>query len=331
MANNCLRFLYKNMHKKKKYYIVGPYPPPYGGVSVFIYRYSKLLEKQGIDVLNMDFHKCGIFKKILFLLNVLMNPSDVTYHINSIHFSLLIAIILRIFPCKTIFYAHSSTGMEQQSGLRNRVFSKFLKRTDECIFVANHILGKYQTSGYELPKNTIIKNPFIPPPFEEEASIWNSYDTNVRSFIDKRSPLIIANAYRITLYNTIDLYGIDMCVELTRNLTKKFPNMGFLFTLAEIGNPQYFSEINRRIIEYGIKLNFLFLTGQKEIWPIFNKCQLMIRPTYSDGNSVSLSEALFFGCKAIASDVCLRPEGTILFRNRDISDLLEKVERCLGT
>ena len=69
---------------------------------------------------------------------------------------------------------------------------------------------------------------------------------------------------------------------------------------------------------------FYFMTGQKEIWPLFKKTDLMIRPTYSDGYGISIAESLYFGCPAIASNVCLRPKGTILFKNRDLDDLATK-------
>ncbi len=59
------------------------------------------------------------------------------------------------------------------------------------------------------------------------------------------------------------------------------------------------------------------------------KSHVFLRPTNTDGDANSLREALFFRVPSVASDVCPRPEGTILFRNRDISDLTAKVEELL--
>ncbi|MDF9507906.1 glycosyltransferase, partial [Bacillus cereus] len=72
-----------------------------------------------------------------------------------------------------------------------------------------------------------------------------------------------------------------------------------------------------------------FLTGQKELWPLFKKSDIMIRPTYSDAYGISIEEAIYFNCRAIASNVCNRPEGTILFENRNINDLVFNIERCI--
>ena len=79
-----------------------------------------------------------------------------------------------------------------------------------------------------------------------------------------------------------------------------------------------------KIEELGVKNNFYFLTGQRELWPLFKKVNLMVRPTSSDGFGISISEALFFSCPAIASNVCERPTGTIIFENRNLNDLTEK-------
>ncbi len=315
---------------RKKVYIIGPYPPPYGGVSVYIYRYTKLLREMGFKVKNIDFYKFSNFKKLWFLFSLVFNPDNITYHVNSIHFSINLAFLLRIFPCEISYYAHSSLGLEELSGIRKKAFSLFLKRTDECVFVGELVKRDYQLRGFTFPTNSHIKPAFLPPPVDEELKIWNSYDEETKIFLLNRKPLIVANAFRITFYDNVDLYGIDLCIELTSLLKKEYPDLGFLFALAETGDQSYFSVLTKRIQNLKIEKNFYFLTGQKELWPIFRKAKLMIRPTYKDGFGISISEAQYLGCKTIASDVCIRPEGTILFRNRDIEDLVKKVEWCLN-
>ena len=53
-------------------------------------------------------------------------------------------------------------------------------------------------------------------------------------------------------------------------------------------------------------------------------CDLFLRPTNSDGDSVSVRESLSLGVPVIASDAAPRPNGTILFRSRDHDDLTNK-------
>jgi len=119
-----------------------------------------------------------------------------------------------------------------------------------------------------------------------------------------------------------DLYGLDMCIELTAILKEQYPNIGFLFALgSEEYHYDYLKKMKRRIADLKINTHFHFLTGQKQLWPLFKKADLMIRSTNTDGFAVSIAEALYFECPVIASDACFRPEGTILFKNRNLNDL----------
>ena len=72
------------------------------------------------------------------------------------------------------------------------------------------------------------------------------------------------------------------------------------------------------------------MTGERELWPLFRKADLMVRPTCTDGYGISIAEALYFDCPAVASDVCVRPEGTLLFNNRDMDDFYEKASDILS-
>jgi glycosyltransferase involved in cell wall biosynthesis len=87
--------------------------------------------------------------------------------------------------------------------------------------------------------------------------------------------------------------------------------------------------MKKRVSELKIDKNFIFVIEQKEIWPLFKKADLMVRPTFMDAYGVSIEEALYFGCPAVASNVCKRPKGTIIFKNRDFKDFFEKCKKIL--
>lgn len=55
---------------------------------------------------------------------------------------------------------------------------------------------------------------------------------------------------------------------------------------------------------------------------LMKQCDLVLRPTNTDGDALTIREALYFGVPVIASDAVRRPTGTILFRNRDAKDLM---------
>ena len=60
------------------------------------------------------------------------------------------------------------------------------------------------------------------------------------------------------------------------------------------------------------------------------KGTIFIRPTNTDGDSISVREALYFDIPCISSDVVPRPPGTIVFKNRNTDDLIIKIKDVLN-
>jgi glycosyltransferase involved in cell wall biosynthesis len=313
-----------------KYYLIGPYPPPLGGISVFIDRYGRLLSSQGEQVVYVDLSKLNRAQKLVSLLDLAFNPKDAIFHVNGFEYYSMLALVLRPFRGRVIFQDHSGRLVTDLSQRKRILVRRFLKRVDEGVFVGEHLPEYYRRDGYSLPSSIQIRNAFLPPPLEDEPSIWETYASETRQFVREHSPLIVANAFKIVFHQGVDLYGLDMCVDLVAELVGDYPNVGLLFALAEVGDHDYYQEINRRIDTFGIRKGFCFMTGQKELWPLFRKADLMVRPTFVDGYGISVEEALYLGCPAVASDVCARAKGTVLFRNRDSADFSCQVRRSLG-
>jgi hypothetical protein len=59
---------------------------------------------------------------------------------------------------------------------------------------------------------------------------------------------------------------------------------------------------------------------------LMSRSQIFLRPTFQDGDSISVREALALGVPVVASRIGSRPPGTILFHPGDLQDLLSKVE-----
>lgn len=312
-----------------KYYLIGTLPPPLGGVSVFVYRFKALLEAQGQPVQVVDFGRHTRLQRGVQLLKFICDPRPAVFHLNNYDLYILLALALRPFAGRYEFHDHSGRMVRSFRGIRRWVFQRYLNRLERCTLVGEHIRGDYQAAGFRLPPNVQVQNAFLPPPPEDEARIWASYTPETLAFIASHRPLIVANAFQITFYQGVDLYGIDMCIELAAALKAEYPQAGLLFALAEVGDPAYFARLKQLIQEKGCAENFHFMTGQKELWPLFKKADLMLRPTFADGFGISVAEALHFGCPAIASDVCERAEGTILFQNRNQTDLHAKVRQVL--
>lgn len=272
----------------------------------------------------------GRLEKFKFLMRYcLISPQKHTFHLNEFNTLTMIALLLRPFQCRIILQNHSIRILDTFRNMKKIMTKLFIKKVDYCVLVGEHLKDGYRKNNIQLPKRVVVKSPFIPPPLEDEEHILSTYSEEVISFLNNHEQILIGNASKITFYKNIDLYGIDMCIEVIRILKNKYPKIGLIFALAEIGNEEYFKSILEKIKEYKIEGNILFLTGQKELWPLFKKSDIMIRPTYSDAYGISIEEAIYFNCRAVASNVCNRPEGTILFENRNINDLVCNIEKCI--
>ena len=169
--------------------------------------------------------------------------------------------------------------------------------------------------------------PFLPPQRNGDTS--EGIPCSVWSFIDQHHPVITANAHKLVFHDGEDLYGFDMCVELCDFLRSTYPDVGLIFCLPDVGDRDYLVCMQRRIKELGLAQSFLIVNEKVEYYPILARCDLLVRPTNTDSYGVSVAEALYLGVPAVASDVCERPAGTVVFRSRDSEDFKRKVVRTL--
>jgi hypothetical protein len=58
-------------------------------------------------------------------------------------------------------------------------------------------------------------------------------------------------------------------------------------------------------------------------------CDIFVRNTNVDGDSVALREAGYLGCQVVASDAVARPLGALIFRAHDAEDLRRALNRAV--
>lgn len=326
------------MNKKPNIALIGVYPPPYGGISVHIQRLNEQLGKKGFECIIYD---SGKEKEILqknvkatkntkgWILKYFLNAKEdiVHYHGYEPKSLLLFSLFSIIRKKRIIFTFHSFRYNIKNIGLPHKfIFWMAARANIYFIVVGPQIKEKIISLGIG-PESIEVIPSFIPPAVREEDIA--EIPKEVWDFMDSHSPVISANAFRISFYNTQDLYGIDMCIDLCANLKQYYPKVGLVFCLPDIGDYEYFKKMKQMIVEKGIGNNFLFITRQYQFYPILMKSDVFVRPTNTDGDAVSLREALYFKVPAVASDAVPRPEETILFKSRDIDDFTIKVKDVL--
>lgn len=331
------------MRKKEansKIALIGSYPPPYGGIAVHIQRLKgQLMKKWGYDCVVYDLGKQGELpeKNIIRIKSVktwlpkcLFTAKEDVIHLHDPDWRLrAIMGLMGLLGKKTVISIHGASLADslKGDGWFRRHIIKFTIRHTSFIIALNPKIKELALSLGVKPERIEVIPSFISPSIREEEvaeipqEIWD--------FIDSHKPVISANAFKIAFYNNEDLYGIDMCIDLCANLKKDYPQIGFVFCLPDIGDYDYFNKMKQQIKRKGIENNFFFQTKPCQFYPILMKSDVFVRPTNTDGDSVSLREALYFKILTIASDVVSRPEGTILFRSRNSGDFTSKVKNAL--
>ena len=86
-------------------------------------------------------------------------------------------------------------------------------------------------------------------------------------------------------------------------------------------------ECKKSIRKYDLQDRFYIYTGLTNLVPILKSVDCFVRPTSTDSYGISVAEAINVGVPSIASDVCEREEGTIIFKSRDIDDFCKKLQK----
>jgi glycosyltransferase involved in cell wall biosynthesis len=283
------------MKNKKKILLIGPWPPPAGGVSVHLQR---LLNKnESFELAVLDWHKKKLFQKglvsgIFQSIKYFFASDLVHFHVTRF-FAILLMIIVKLTGKKIVYSIHN---------LRKRksCFQKIMR------FLSDKII--YVSSPGRLQSNEVVIPAYISS--EENTPVNN----------DLMDKINTAAFVSVTCCNVNEpfLYGLDIIQNAFLKLDVENKFLVIVQTGAGVQTSKFVFENNIQLVAEDIALNSLL-----------QKADVFLRATRDDGDSLSVREALENGNTVIASDCVTRPEGCILFRSGDSADLLEKLENSV--
>ncbi|MCI3147610.1 glycosyltransferase [Bacillus cereus] len=318
--------------------IVGSIPPPVGGISIHIKRIKRVLEVNGIESCvyneggwgNRQERIYPISRYRSFIFKIPFIQADLL-HIHSIDMKLRILLgAYKLFGKKIILTIHGESLSDQlktSNALMRFLLRMSLKKIDKVICVNQSLLDELILLGMDNSNMTVIPGYIHPKEYEEDVM---AIPQNVHNFIEKSPFLITANGC-IRFYKEEDLYGVDMLINMMYKLKNQGVKAHLLFALLDKKSQtaeerEYYKELQDRLRKLDLEENFMFYEVENtELYPILQKSQLFIRPTNTDGLGVSIAEALYYNVPSVASNVCNRPQGTILFQSRNDLDLYRVV------
>jgi glycosyltransferase involved in cell wall biosynthesis len=309
--------------RNKKILLIGPYPPPFGGVSMHIKRLKGLLAADfEIDVVDESREKKnGMFNlrslNVFRYLGKVLKTDIVHIHSGKFFFRLLHFSTAALFFKKKIITIH---GYEPGRGANIRPMDRMiLNNCNKVVFVSKELADAFKVKKYE------IKEAFLPPTVNDEAEIPGEISNWIEKKRTEGYKVAVANAWRLDRHEDEDLYGLDLCILAAKKNRDDGVKAAYIFVVSDGSGIIKVDQYKKMISEFGLGDRFLLWEAPLSFVRLVVKSDIVLRPTNTDGDALTVREGLFLGKDVIASDVVIRPQGTKLFLTRNAASLAQVV------
>jgi glycosyltransferase involved in cell wall biosynthesis len=299
--------------------IIGALPPPLGGVTIHIARLAERLNQRGVSFTLLDEGKVpkpGVVRlrtmSPIAYLRVLASASTVHIHSSNHFIRLVHTLAARLVGRRVVHTVHSARGTK--AALCALYLASYLAH--ERIGVSAEVARRLAGTSHVVPA-------FVPPS-EDEEGIPFEVESWMRSQSERGRRVIAFNASRPSKIDGVDLYGLDMLIDALSD--QRLDRFAAILCVSLTETPDnYYAEILARAEERGLGNRIRFQTGQIRFAGILKRADVFVRPTITDGDAISIREAIWYGVPAIASDAVIRPERTIIFPSRNHEGFVDAV------
>ncbi|MBI1649589.1 glycosyltransferase family 4 protein [Hyphomicrobium sulfonivorans] len=305
---------------KYRLLLVGPFPPPKGGMSVHIDRLSQQLSARSIEHSILDESRqkspdIGHLRSMgLAQYLRLLRRSDIV-HVHSMNPLVRLGhtIAARMLGCKVVQTLHAD-----HSGR----FGKFLLRLAGAI--AHERIAVSEALSLQMGRAAHVIPAFIPPLPNEETLPDDITQWLAEQTADGRR-IIALNASKILQEDGVDLYGVDMIISAFAcdDVNRRFA------AIVCVGNvpsdEEYYASLQAQAAKGPAADRIKFVRGETNFPGVLRHSHLFVRPSRRDGDAISLREALWYGVPTIASDAAVRPDGVTLFPSRDTGQFIDRI------
>jgi glycosyltransferase involved in cell wall biosynthesis len=309
---------------------LGPYPPPHGGVQTNLVAIRSYLLREGYScsVINLTRHRRPDADEVYYPKNakeLLQLLVHLRYDVLHLHLGgnltrrlLALGLVCCCVPgVKAVMTFHSGGFPSSPEGqaIGRRSFAGFvLRRFNRLIAVNPEIEEFFLKCGANRKKVRLIHPhalaaPPIGTPFPEE----------VQRFFDSHEHVLLS----------VGLLEPEYDLPLQIEVMQRFPGVGLLM----IGSGSLEEELRSRIQSKPYAKDILLAGDVPHAATLraIQSCDMLIRTTLYDGDSISVREALHLGTPVIASDNGMRPAGCELFPISDLEALHAAIDKRLST
>jgi glycogen(starch) synthase len=323
---------------KKTVFIVGPVPSPIGGISTYVHSLASILASSGNDTVVLDFYpkngkkkingiyrhiECASFLgKIRGLLKIVW-VAWATNHPIHFHFStlngVLIGVVLsgcRVDRCLiTLHHGDNRRRYQKSSPITQQAIKYIMPKYKKVVALSEDQSMFYENLGVA-PKRIDVAP--VPLEIDSEQKIGTA-----------RSRSRSTSAKILTSGMLQDYYGYSDSIELCRKIQEPL-NVSLSIYLYGEGDLESFKK-KLMLQASGLEIEIFYEIERSKFLRELSSASLYVRPTYVDSFGMTVSEALKLGIPVVASDICQREIGTIVFRTGNMSEFKEKVCDALNS
>ncbi len=311
--------------------LVGPVAPPLGGVSTHVERLARLLGRDGLSVGILNhFADC---RNPLVIGALRRNPARYWWEMRRLHASVVHYHHARWSTLMAAALARGRGsgawvitvhGHELEPYLRSRrpgvarLTRWAMRRFDRVIAVSDAV------ADYVL-ELTGIRPSVIPAYLPADVAAGGGDDGD-------RPPTVVVSAYKVGRAPSSDLYGLDVAGAVYAAAAAAMPNLHLEIFLAQAPRGadarRYLDQSLQPARRVGGAERVNVHVGEA-LAPAFRDRSVYLRPTRTDGDAVSIREAMDATVPVIASDAVPRPPGVVTVPLDAIDRWVAAISRAL--
>lgn len=330
---------------KELYYL----PPLYGGISVSLERLIRQLTIDGFVVggfytpmckntqyLNSELFELEPYLSIKHLwilpkcLRILRKYKVLHSHYSLEHM-LYMWCFLHFLRKKMIITVHNSMVCKfyQDCDFINRFFLRLVASNPNVTWIA--VSEQAKTEMNKLPVSFNQPIHVIPAHIPNLEVKKDSVPAPLANYMQRHEKNIVFYGHGFMLHEGNDIYGFSDAIKLFAELVEsKGRSIGLVLCISDVHNTEKIDELHKMSKAEGVDDLIYWQIGPlSNMNAVWSETDVYIRPTYTDGDSVAVREALDMGVQVVASDVCWRPDGVMTYQYGNMNDFICKVNKAL--
>lgn len=277
-----------------KILIIGSIPPPIGGVTIHVQRLLLFLNNNKISYDHINLKEKSIFNILVQILNY----KHIHLHSSNVYYRLIITFYCFLTNKKLIITFHGNLG--RYNKIKN-ILDLITIKISYIPIVLNK--GSFNKAIHYNKRTTLI-SAFLPPITTNKLP--EELTSQIKENKIKYSHCFSTNAYNLSYdKNRNEIYGIINLIEIFSKVKKYC-----LYISDPSGN--YYKFITSLYPQ--IPENIKIINYSHNYFELLKHVDCMIRNTSTDGDALSVKEALFLNKIVLATSVVSRPKGVYTYK-----------------